>query len=284
MYKTFKNWKWAAVPALLMSVAVTLFAFKKDSAFSHMTGSPALEMSYQVEQVTTKKYQNTAGTCYEGINEMSNAESYNLQFNLSDAGEIDMTINFSESAQDLSKKGFEEPNIVKVSKVRIDNRTMTTYDANGQVIESQPNQGDVLSLASIQGIANMSSQQNYDAILNAVTTGKAMTDDQGKPVQVISDMKNGSVRLVSNNTICLFDMTKKVIQSVTTLNDAGRVISESVINATRDSRGAFVLTAIEDISYEDVPNSSATITTKTIQKFNNFRLTDYSGKATLNGK
>jgi hypothetical protein len=280
MFKTFKNWKWAALPMLLVGVAVALFAFKKDDAFSRMTGAPSLDMSYQVEQVTVKKYNNVAGTCYEGIDELSDAENYNLKLSMSDAGEFEMTIGLSDSPQDLSKVGFEEPNLTPVRSVRINNSTMTTYDGNGNVIESQPNQGDAMSAASLKSIVDMSSQQTYDAILNASMNGGTLTNAAGETAQVESN-KNGSVRIVSNSSICLFDMNKKVIQAISTLDNTGKVVSERFIDSKRDSQGGFVLNAIVDISYDDVPNSSATITTKTCQKFNNFQLTDYSGKSTI---
>jgi hypothetical protein len=283
MYKTFKNWKWAALPMLLMGIAVAFFAFKKDDAFSRMTGAPALDMSYQVEKVTVKKYDNTAGTCYEGINELSDAENYNLKLSMSDAGEFEMTIGISDSPQDLSKVGFEEPNLRQVRSARINNSTMTTYDGNGNVIESQPNKGDAMSAASLKSVFDMSSSETYDAILNASMNGGTLTNAAGETAQV-EPTKDGSVRIVSSNSIVIFDMTNKVIQAISTLGDNGKVVSERLIDSNRDSQGSFVLNAIVDISYDAVPNSNATITTTTTQKFNNFRLVDYSGKSTIGGK
>lgn len=282
MFKTFKNWKWAALPMLLVGVAVALFAFKKDNAFSRMSGSPALEMSYAVEQVTIKKYNNAEGTCYQGIEEASNGESYDLNFSMSDAGEFEMTIKIGDSPQDLSSVGFEEPNALKVRKVLVNNSTMTTYDGNGQVLDSQPNKGDALSMQSIKNIALMSSQEFFDAVRNASMTGGTLQGPNGETAQ-IQQLKDGLVRLVSDKEICLIDMNKGVIQAITALEN-GNVTMERLIDSERDSQGAFVLRTIQDISYDQVPNSNAVIATTTVQNFKNFRLVDHNGRATLGGK
>jgi hypothetical protein len=279
MLNKLKKWKWAALPMLLMGIAVALFAFKKDDAYSRMTGSPALDMSYQVEQVTVKKYENTSGTCYEGISELSDAQNYSIKFSMSDAGEYEMTIGLQESPQDLSQVGMEEPNITKVRTIRINNSTITNYDANGSVIESRPNQGEVGSLETLKNIAEMSSQQMYDAILNATVTGGTVQGPDGQTAQIKSN-KNGLVELASNKATCLFNMDKRVIQALSVLDDAGKVVLDRYIDANREG-GAFVLKSIEDISYQDLPNSNAKTTTRTTQKFNNFQIVDYSGKATM---
>ena len=283
--KIFKHFQNKAVrmfslSALGFGAIVAFFAFVKSSQFTQMTGSPAFSLGYNVEQVSTTSYLNAQGTCYEGITQLSDAENYTVKYQMSDAGEFQMSIDIGQSSQDISQQGYEEPNLQRVAKILLDNSTMTTYDANGSVIASGPNEGGDLSAASLSGIIQMSSQDAYDALIAAAQSGGTITSPTGEKLDV-QNVASGLIRVSSGNEAYLINTDKRVLQAASIFDADGKVVMERAIDAERDANGAFVLRAIQDISYRTLPNTNCVVVRKMTQEFKNFSLVDYDGKSTM---
>jgi hypothetical protein len=83
-----KNWKkhLTSKSIKLFSLSIgglggmlAFFAFSNAKQSTTMMASPAFNLGYNVEQVTTTTYKNAQGTCYEGISQLSDAESYTVK-------------------------------------------------------------------------------------------------------------------------------------------------------------------------------------------------------------
>ncbi len=275
--KSLKLW---TLSIASMGAIFVFFAFINSSYSSKMTASPAFDLAYNVEQVTTTTYNNAEGTCYEGISQLSDADNYTVKCVMSEEGEFEMTINLGQSSQDISQQGYEEPNLRRVGMVKVNNNTMTTYDSNGNIIESGANQGSELSLASLKSIVQMSSQNTYDAIIAAAQSGSNFQSPTGENFKIESS-KNGLIRMSSGEAEYLINTQKRVLQAVTSMDASGKITNERVMDAERKSDGSYVLYAIHEMSYEPIPNSNAVAVKKVTQEFKNFRLIDYNGKSTF---
>ena len=106
------------------------------------------------------------------------------------------------------------------------------------------------------------------------------SDADGKTLTV-ETLANGLVSIRSAKTEQLVNTQKRVLQSMTVFGDDGNVTLQRVFDAERDGNGAFVLHAIQDTSYEPVPNTNCLAVKKINQEFKNFKLTDFNGKFTL---
>jgi hypothetical protein len=257
MLNKLKNWKWAALPMLLMGIAVALFAFKPNANTFTIEKGNGVSLKCDVETITSTAYENAGGTTYANMGETVFSEHKMIDLQVSGSN-VQMTI------QNLTPNLNLGSDVPTIAQTRISNNMMTFYDANGSQIGQQTIDDNALSIGSLSDIISLGDKNALLEAVNAASSaGFTQTQGANKGIVVLS---NGQ----SETTI---DMDNGLLLGTKTLDSNGQVATESTMNATRDEQGGFILLNTFEKSYEQLPNSGAKAVTTVSSKYNSFKLT-----------
>lgn len=245
------------LPLAIVGIAIALFSFKKEKNTFSMKTPIAYSLNFSVQKTITTSYENSWGTAYEGVQPVSESENKSYEIQVSQSGELSMTI------RDLSPT-----NECVVTKLQ--NNTMTLYNAYGGVLQQIQLDPNTLDLGSLTSMVTMADKNAFLSEISNIQNGLGAASSSGSYSQVIS-MGMNTVKVQSAESEMMIDTQNGLVLESKTLEN-GTLIAETSYNSSRDASGAYILNSTQENSYDAIPNSSGRVVTSVSSNYTNFRL------------